>query len=197
MKIGIDIDGVIAELIDALHLWHDKEYNFSRLVHERTDFSLAYQLNCSQEESLKRLFEFFKTEDFKKVLPVKDSIEAINNLAKNHELHVITARSKRVEEETLRWLNEHFSLDNFEKIHISGHDDGHNLKKSKGENCLELGIELMIEDCLAYAKEIASKGVKVLLFDRPWNPTETLPDNIIRVKSWEEIVEYINSTKSL
>ena len=50
-------------------------------------------------------------------------------------------------------------------------------------------VELIIEDSLETAEECASSGLRVLLFDCPWNQNSNLPEGIMRVKSWKEIVE--------
>lgn len=197
MKIGIDIDNVLAELSDALHLWHEEKYNYSKTTQERTQFGLAFSWNCSQEEATKRLLEFYQSKEFKETTPVKGAIKAIDKLAKEHELHAITARPVHIEEETLKWIDKHFSLKNFKKIHINGQCINKEVVKTKTDICQELGIKLMIEDALHFADDCAEKGIKVLLLDWPWNQKDKLHSNITRVKDWDEILEIIDSTKSL
>ena len=193
MKIGIDIDNVLAELSLVMNLWHKNKYGYFTPNSKRTQFGLTFAWNCSQEEATKRLLEFYKSENFKKTPPVKGAIEAINKLAKEHELHAITARPIHTEKETLRWLEKHFSLKNFEKIHINIQCRGDSVCKTKAEICEELGIKLMIEDALHFADECAEKGIKVLLLDWPWNQTNKLHSNITRVKDWKEILEKIDT----
>ena len=54
-----------------------------------------------------------------------------------------------------------------------------------------LGISLFIEDHLDFAYDCASLDIKILLMNMPWNQTKKLPENIIRVYSWKEIVNKI------
>lgn len=61
--------------------------------------------------------------------------------------------------------------------------------KSKSEICGELGISIFIEDNSSYALDCAKKGIKVLLLDKPWNKNYEKHPNIIKVNSWEEILE--------
>jgi len=192
MKIGIDIDNVLAELSTIMNLWHKDKYDYYIPNHKRTKFWLTFSWNCSQEEATKRLLEFYESEDFKKTPPVKGAVKAINKLAKKHELHVITSRPIYTEKETLRWLDEHFSLQNFKKIHINGQCIKDKICKTKVEICEELGIKLMIEDALHFAEDCAEKDIKVLLLDWPWNQTNNLHPNITRVKDWKEILEKID-----
>ncbi len=193
MKIGIDIDNVLSMLSNTLLAWHNRVYNTNFKEEDHNTFDLWEIWKCTKEEALSRIVNFFDSPEFKSTKPVLGAINAVQNLTEDHELHVITSRIDKVKDETTFWLNKHFS-NSFHKIHFTGEMLGKNaIKKTKGDICKELGITLMIEDALHYAQEIAGKGVKVLLFDWPWNQTDTLPSNIVRVKSWKEIVEYINN----
>ena len=86
--------------------------------------------------------------EFKEMKIVPKSIEAIKNLAGDHELHIITSRPLSTEKETLRWLHKHFSLESFEKIHITEQMLSGSVKKTKAELCKDLGISIIIEDDL-------------------------------------------------
>lgn len=58
--------------------------------------------------------------------------------------------------------------------------------------CLELGIELMIEDNLDYAEEIVRNGIEVILLERPWNrERQDVHSGIIRVKDWDGVRSYV------
>jgi len=67
-----------------------------------------------------------------------------------------------------------------------------NETKKKSNICIELGVELLIEDSLDYAFECSSEKIKVLLLDKPWNKADKLPAGVTRVHSWREIIEKIN-----
>jgi uncharacterized HAD superfamily protein len=63
--------------------------------------------------------------------------------------------------------------------------------KTKGEIASRLEALLVVEDNPEQAVEIAKKGIKVLLFDYPYN-REVNHRNIIRIYSgWEEATEII------
>ncbi len=190
MKIGIDIDNVLGDLDKVLQLWHKNKYGISQTASDRNSYDLSIGWKCSKEEVIKRVYKFYDSQDFKDMNPIKDAVKGISILTKEHELHTITSRPMSTEKETLRWLHEHFGLDNFEKVHING-QALKDVKKTKGDICVELGIKIMIEDALHYAQDCAEKGVRVLLLDWPWNQSNELHSNIIRVKSWQEILKHI------
>jgi uncharacterized HAD superfamily protein len=64
-------------------------------------------------------------------------------------------------------------------------------KRLKSAMCKELGIQVMIDDHMSVAKDCAEAGIRVLLFDQPWNQGE-LPMGAERVHSWDEIVKKLS-----
>jgi uncharacterized HAD superfamily protein len=60
-----------------------------------------------------------------------------------------------------------------------------------------LDIKIFIEDSLKNAFEISSHNIPVILLDKPWNQEENLPENIHRVKDWDEILQKIEELKNV
>lgn len=67
-----------------------------------------------------------------------------------------------------------------------------NTAVEKTESCLSIQAEIMIEDRPEVAKYLAENGITVLLFDAPYNQ-EVSGERIVRVRSWDEVYEWINS----
>lgn len=191
MKIAIDLDEVLAEYLASFLEFHNKKHGTDLKKHH---FSKTYKveevLGETEEEMTERIYHFYKTEDFKKIKPSAGSIKAIQKLKKNHELFIVTSRQNHVSAPTIEWINKHFP-DSFSGILFGNHFSKEGPAKAKSEICKEIGAEILIDDSLDYAKECAGKGIKVLLFDHPWNQAETLPKNIQRVYSWQEILKII------
>jgi len=61
--------------------------------------------------------------------------------------------------------------------------------------CKERGIKIMIDDNKLFANELAEKGVKVFLLDKPWNKNYDKHKNIIKVKDWKEVIKKIQEVK--
>jgi len=66
--------------------------------------------------------------------------------------------------------------------HFAGSDE---FKKSA--ICKELGVDLIIEDAPHYIEDCSEAGIKVFIFDRPWNQEVRENDLITRVRDWGEI----------
>lgn len=191
MIIGIDIDEVLAELIVDILKFYNKKDNTNIEKKDVFHFDFKYIWKLSNEETSNRFYEFFRSENFSKIQPLKGSIEGIQELAKKHELHLITARPDDIKETTLSWIKTHYPTV-FKEIHFTNHwGNGVGNPKTKGEICKELNIDLMIEDCLEYALSITSKGIPVILMDQPWNQTNDSFKDIKRVNSWDEAIKEV------
>lgn len=119
--------------------------------------------------------------------PFKDAIEVINELAKQHTLHIVTGRSDFLSIATERMLEIHFPSV-FSSIEFTNFFS--KTPRSKANVCQDLGVDLLIDDHLHHATVVAECGVEVYLFgDYPWNQANTLPDNITRVKDWHEVAK--------
>lgn len=187
MRIGVDLDDVLAELLIGLDKYHNEIYKTNFSLEDHIDFDLSKIWKCSKEEMKKRVYDFYDS-DFviREVKPLEGAVEVIDKLSKEHDLVLITSRPEFLKQRTIDWLEKYFPS-KFNKVFFTSQFAEKNVLKTKGDLCLELGINLMIEDCFEYAMDCASKNVDVLLVDRPHNQIGDLPEKIRRVKNWEEI----------
>lgn len=191
MRIGVDLDDVLAELLIGLDKYHNEIYQTNFSLEDHTDFDLSKLWKCSKEEMRKRVYDFYDS-DFviEEVKPLEGAVEVVDKLSKKHDLILITSRPDFLKQRTVDWLERYFT-GKFREIFFTSQFATKNVSKTKGDLCLELGINLMIEDCLEYARDCASKNIDVLLVDRPHNQTKNLPEKIRRVKNWWEIDEIL------
>lgn len=192
MKIGIDLDSVLADLMDPLIRFHNERYNKKHTIKDHVTYNLTEVWGVSSEEVLHRIYEFYESPYMDEVLPMSGSVEGVNKLQIVHDLHVITARPYDIEKKTVDWLDRYFP-GKFKSIyHTNWVSSTRYKKRNKSELCVEYGVECMIEDHLDFATDIADENIEVLLLDSPWNQSNMLPDKIHRVFTWEEIVEKIH-----
>lgn len=187
--IGVDFDDVVVLTNHAIALWHNRVHGTSYEVKDILCWELATLWGCSKEEAYKRIRGFFNSDEHSVIMPVSSAVESLRMLHDENEVHIITARPTDFLAIHL-WLAEQhipFLLDRFNFINTV--TDTGIVRRKKSEVCLELGVEIFIEDHLDYAYDVASAGIPVLLFDSPWNQRSDLPHNMERVFSWDEIVE--------
>lgn len=192
MKIGIDIDEVLAAFVESLFDYHNmtRGTNFDK-KEIKSNFFSDY-VGFSKEETNLFLEEFFKSNSHVDVLPVVGAMEAIQQLS-NYDLVAITIRPESWRLQTQEWLNKNFK-NVFLRLYMLGVEassQGGTLQ-SKEDLSTKLGLDLFIEDSLSTSKKISGKGIPVILLDKPWNQGE-LPENVYRVKTWEDVIEQIKS----
>ena len=181
MRIGIDIDEVVAEWLDKMIELVNKEKNANYKKLDMTTADIGDVMGLTQED-INFFFEKFCTQRLLEDLPpIEGSKDVINRwFDKNHKIFFVTSRKKcykSAEEQTLNWLKKHGFK--FHKI-IFNHD--------KHDAAEKLNVNFFIEDDFRYAKHIADKGIKVFLLDKPYNQ-DAEHENITRVKNWKEIEE--------
>jgi uncharacterized HAD superfamily protein len=182
MKIGIDLDDVVFEFVLAL-LKNLEVVHKRKILFEEVN---SYFFPPIFKLDLKDTLELISNLDNKTLEVCSGVKEFIFELSKKNEIYFITSRVCK--EGTLESLNKHFSEIPFELFFSSNPYAGTN-GKTKGEICNELGVDFIIEDSKEHSKICAEDGIKVFLLDKPWNKNYEKHENIIKVNTWEEILE--------
>ena len=192
MKIGIDIDDVLVDFIGPLLSVFEKKFG-RRFEFENASSSKPWEcFDISEEDARGVVIGFNDMEEFD--LPaIGGAKRSLEHLKANHEIVSITARQEGIREKTEEFLYNKFGVG----IRVFCGNDfwKENGDKSKLNICKELGVDVLIDDNEKFSKEVAESGVKVLLFDRPWNKNIE-HENIVRVGSWKEILEEIKKMEN-
>ena len=190
MKIGIDMDEVIAEFLLSFLDFHNEQYGTNLTKDQFESYHLWHAWGGTKEDAIEKVHAFHKTHHFKNIVPVDDAKRVILLLKEKHDLFVITSRQDAVAEETKVWIQAHFPQ-TFSDVHFTNHFSKNGSEKRKGDICDRIDIDVMIEDSLDYAKECVRPNRRVFLLDRPWNRSQELSEGIIRVHSWNEILNQL------
>lgn len=191
LKIGIDIDNVIAESYPAYIARFNQTFGTKIRYEEIEEFYYFDKLSGIDQEKVEIFIDrLLIDEDFQLNISPVEGVKKI--IAKwvdgGDSIHYITARPKTIRQITKNWLIKHglyvdgVTLDLFEgERHTKDPIYKKRLVKNKG-------IDIFIEDI----KEIAeTMDIPVLLLDRPWNQGK-LPENVKRVKDWKEIDKIVS-----
>lgn len=184
MKIAIDIDEVLAELLQGMLNHHQEVHGYTK---ELLEFS-----SYTWEEHLPNLtFDMFMNVIDKHPKMVKPKSGAKEIVSKLKDPIAITARWKQISKQTKIWVNEYFP--NIKEIHhINCKENGRIIEK--GDLAKQLGAQVLIEDMPKYAQNALDNNIPVILMDTPWNQNFKHP-LLTRVKSWQEVPEVLNSIK--
>lgn len=186
MKIGIDIDNVIADSYPAYLIKYNAIYQAKVSLKEVLDF---YYLNDLAKKSGRKVVNFIDElvidEEFQlNIPPLSEAAEIINSwLKKGFGIHYVTARPKEVTNITIAWLKKHNFWLRAVKVDLYDerkHRSDVDYKRSVAQ---KNNFNFFIEDNLTIAKGM---HIKVFLVDQPWNQGK-LPVNIVRVANFREI----------
>lgn len=194
-KIGIDFDDVLFAFNQSYTEHHNRMYGTDMSFDQITNFDMEKVWNIPMTEILPRIETFYNSEDHEKTNVLAGAAEAIQKLKETYDLYVVTSRPDRMRDATVNWLSQNIPyLQN--RVHFTNQfamNEGEGNARNKSEVCKNLGIELFIDDAVMHARDISGAGIKVLLYDTPWN-RKYKNDDITRVHSWDEIVDTIEKT---
>jgi len=191
--IAVDIDDVLVPHVRDLLAWHNREYGTDMtpdLYRSRNPKDWGAE---TIKEAIQRVQKFFDTPDFLEAEPIAEAAQALKKLNGRYDLVVVTARDTIIEKATRRWLDTHFpSL--FKEIRFTARLSIEKVGGAKSTIALALNAKYLIDDALENALDASAAGIRVLLFGiYPWNEADTLPDGVIRVKDWQEVLEYFDA----
>lgn len=188
-KVGLDFDDVLIDFSAGLLEFHNATYGTSYTIEDVTSFEYKELWKCDYTESLRRMREFVTSPYHEMTLPIKGAVDAVKFLQRKYDTPVITARDKTLLSETRKVANMYFPRF-LKEIHFL-HENDLNVLGTKGEVCSRLGVSLMVEDSLGNAETLSKSGIQTLLFDRPWNKSNMLPELVTRVYNWDHALDEI------
>jgi uncharacterized HAD superfamily protein len=214
MRIGIDLDDVMAvcavpylrkfaaefgvELPDEREIgWHllsrmEKEAPWDKVVPGLERVTLE-----QRDRFRMRLYDgkFFSELDVYEDCPAV--LEQL--VAAGHELYFITARAERRRMVTETWLREKGLFDYAKAVHLKpmgefrpdvprGRYDATGSAQYKTRLAQELRLDTFCEDDEVISRTLAEAGIRVFLFDHPWNRGVEHP-LVTRVTGWSEVAD--------
>lgn len=169
MKIAIDFDDTIVNTKEIVKKYMDK-----------------YQIKEFKNKTDMLKFQKKHATNIIKKLPFfENAKEVMNRLSSNNELYIITARNNyyapNIEELILDFIKKH----NLPIKHI--YFDCY--KEGKADKCVELGIDIFIDDLTENCLAVFNRGIKVIAFN---NNIE----GIINVNNWIELEREVNNGRA-
>lgn len=178
-RIGIDIDGVIADsqpvIISKLNQHFGKNYTLEDFINFRPRKMFGINRKQVNDFIMSRELEIIE-----EAVPYPGSVKALGKLDGCLEIHLISARSPRYAAQTEAWLKKYRIP--YRGLRLLGQHD-------KRSSCLDLCVDLFIEDNKKNAVQVSSCGIPVLLMDATYNRGK-LPEMVTRVFGWDQIISY-------
>lgn len=185
MRIGVDIDGVLANILPMWLAKFNTTYQKEASDQAGMNFDAAAAYGLTYEQ-LEKFYVENENLFIEQAEPMPGAVDYLVKLMAEHEVYLVSARNTYQYDRTLTWLTKHRFP--FTELILLGSTD-------KRQTCIEFGLEIFIEDSLDNARKLTSHGIPVLLFDAPYNQAE-LPIGMERCNSWAEIYPNIRARSS-
>ena len=195
MKIGIDIDEVVVECAKHFLTIHKDKTGVDFACDSLFSYNLWEPVNITKEEALKYFEEFGERGVYTNPVLISFAREAIDALFVGNKIIFITSRPEKVRKETEALLTKIFKGRDFGVFYSGDFHKGGN--KLKSEICLENNCSFLLEDQASIAEDCAKKGIKVILFDKPWNQKGGSHKNIYRVSDWKGVLDKMGEIKDV
>lgn len=200
MRIGVDLDDVIAVCAVPYLRRFAQEYKVELPDDKEIGWHLLRDMDkhVSAEERDRFRIKLYDGTFFSQLEIYKESPAVLERLVqRGNEIFFITARAERRRMVTETWLREKRILDYAKAVHLKpygefrpdqprGRYDPEGSAAYKMRLALELGLDVFCEDDTIISQTLADAGVRVLLFDHPWN-RDVSHERITRVSGWTEV----------
>lgn len=180
MRIGIDIDSVLAEAMPI----------FLASIKER------HGLDLKKEDITKWNMNWGEVDLYREICCVLDQPELVINmplvdgakegmiyLRGRYKVKLITSRKDTRAPQTRAWADKHFG--NIEIVHTDADKNGYN-------------VDVLIDDAPHHIEAFAKKHRWAIVFDQPWNHNvdfKGLP--VLRANNWEEVLLNVEIVRAL
>ena len=172
MKVAIDLDGVLGDVVSNILPKLNKEYrtNYAKIDINEWNFSIG---GVSIGTHLKR---YFADPVFLLTVPVIEGAkEAIKKIMKDHEVVIVTGRPNYTKRYTYMWLVDNFLFNG--------------VIFTPNKTVQSTGCDVLVDDYHGYLNNFRFSGGKTIQFVQPWN-LNYLTDNCAHF--WSEVPGMIN-----
>ena len=155
MKIALDVDGVLADVILSwLHYNNSIRQELSKSEITSWDFWKKFQIN--RYDFYHELSQCWK--DWYKIPPTEKNLSSITKeLSKMGQVDIVTAREKKTDSFVKNWLDFHnISYDRYVSV-------------VDGPTKANLDYDVFIDDSPLNALKFVKNNKKIILYSQPWN----------------------------
>lgn len=184
MIIAIDCDDVLIETTEYIVDVYNQQYDTLVALDKSHDQNNEQWRVPDGTLLIQRFNEIQSTEAYARLVPMPEALRVVKQLARDHELHLVTARDGSIEAITEAMLDEYLP-GCFTSMEHVGRD------RSKGEVCQQLKADILIDDSirnLLSALEYGLPAGGALHFgEYAWNRVEPLPEGVVTCFDWEAV----------
>jgi uncharacterized HAD superfamily protein len=191
MKIAIDVDGVILDLMGEFCQIYNERFgtNYSKEDANNWDFYKDWEMSL---EFLTDTFRYLHENPMRTPLIDRAAPEIMKVLQLTHETDIITSREAHTRKALIKRLD---SLEIYKDSHYT------NIlitPLSPTDVKLRYDFDIFIDDNPNLGKSINNYENKILLlYSQPWNYSVQNAPKVVRVNNWNEILGYLKKQKEI
>ena len=193
--IAVDIDDVIAANALGFVEWSNQKYGTHLTVDDYQDH-WGEVWKVEHEETERRAVEYHESDHVATYTTIEGASDALRKLKERFKLVILTTRRNSINQLTKEWIEKYYP-GIFDDIVFSGFFDSptkESITMTKGELAKSIGADYIIDDQIKHVLAATKLGIRGILFGNyTWNKVEVLPENVTRVHSWEEVLNYFEA----
>ena len=132
MRIGFDLDEILADCLTAIIEFHNTVYQTSLRREQFKSYQFWDTWGGTPEEAVTKVYEFYRTEYARRMNPIPGAQEGVRILKPKNELFVITSRANDFADVTIQWTEENFP-EVSRQMHFANHYAKNGTTKSKAQ----------------------------------------------------------------
>lgn len=187
LVIAVDCDDVLVPSTEHIVRVYNEKYD-TNVQLEDAHSSRGPDWQASREEIEERIYDIQLSAEYAEITPWREAVDVCRRLAKDHRLHLVTARPGRIMAVTIAMLEQYFAGVFSEIEHVG-------LDGNKGDVYHRLGADVLIDDNFKHLETAAQCGVEGLVWfgDYPWQSQTDDPATkvAVRCRDWKEVEQEI------
>lgn len=182
LVIAVDCDDVLIPATEYLVTTYNQQYGTAVQL-KNAYASKNPEWQAERDEVFRRLYALQASSDYAMIKPNTVTIERVRQLARHHELHLVTARDESVMETTRQMLDTYYPQC-FTTIEHVGPN------RQKGEICRAVAADVIIDDNLHHLVSARECGVTNLIWfgSYPWQDRSAeTPTGTLLCDDWNQV----------
>lgn len=181
MKIGVDIDGVLLNLIEKVCEIFNELYHTDYTENNIRRWEFFKDWNVSEEVIYNVFYIAYEKSTTLSLIDDK-APQILKELNKKYRVDLVTARNFKYESQLIERLN---SLEIKKGVH---YENLIHVEPKPYDVKIKLDYNILIDDNPNLVDSIEGYSNKrILLYDQPWNQRITEKKNVSRVYNWKQI----------
>ncbi|KFM22238.1 putative nucleotidase YqfW protein [Marine Group I thaumarchaeote SCGC AAA799-B03] len=177
MKIALDVDGVLADVIQS---WLNYSNSIRQEIqkHEITDWNFWKKFDIDRYDFYSELRSCWK--NWISIPPTEENLASITkNLSDIGQVDIVTARERSTDSFVKKWLEYHnISYDNYVPV-------------IDGPMKADLDYDVFIDDSPLNALKFLQNNKNIILYSQPWNQ-HIVENKIHRISNLSEAIKKLN-----